>query len=59
MLVSEVMVISRLKILNGISMKFIECLNKDVKKKKKKKKKRTLYVHLGVGLFKSLPAPIA
>ena len=56
MLVSEVMVISRLKILNGISMKFIECLNKDAKKKKKK---RTLYVHLGVGLFKSLPAPIA
>ena len=30
MLVSEVMVIYRLKILNGISMKFIECLNEDV-----------------------------
>ena len=34
MLVSEVMVIYRLKILNnGISMEFMECLNKDTKKK--------------------------
>ena len=34
MVVSEVIVISRLKILNGISMEFMECLNEDVKKKK-------------------------
>ena len=29
------MVISRLKILNGISMEFMECLNEDAKKEKK------------------------
>ena len=34
MLVLEVMVISRLEILNGISMEFMECLNEDVKKRK-------------------------
>ena len=32
--VSEIMVISRLKILSDISMEFTECLNEDVKKKK-------------------------
>ena len=32
-LVSDLMVNSRLKILNGISMDFIECLNKTAKKK--------------------------
>ena len=35
MIVSEDMVISVLKILNGISMEFMECLNKDAQKKKK------------------------
>ena len=34
MLVLEVMVISRLKILNGISMEFMECLYEDAKQKK-------------------------
>ena len=34
MLISDVMVISRLKILNSISMEFMECLNEDAKKKK-------------------------
>ena len=33
MLVSDFMVNSRLKILNGICMEFMECLNKDAKKK--------------------------
>ena len=40
MLVLEVMVISRLKILNGISMELMECLNKDANKK-------TLSIHRG------------
>ena len=34
MLVLDIIVISRLKILNDISMKFLECVNKDAKKKK-------------------------
>ena len=46
MLVLEVMVISMLKILNGVSMEFMECLNENAKKK------RTLSVHQGVELFK-------
>ena len=36
MLVSNVIVFLSLKILNGISMEFVKCLNKDAKKKKKK-----------------------
>ena len=39
MLVSDFMVNSRLKILNGNSMEFMECLNK------MQKEKRTLSVH--------------
>ena len=35
MLLSEIMVISRLKILNEISMEFMECFKKNMKKKKK------------------------
>ena len=35
MLVSEVMVISRVKILSSISMEFMECPKEDTKKKKK------------------------
>ena len=42
MLVSEVMVISTLKILNGISIELMECLNEGAKKEK-----RTLSVHQG------------
>ena len=33
-LVLDIIVISRLKLLNDISMKFLECLNKEAKKKK-------------------------
>ena len=42
-LVSEVMVISRLKNTQWYFMEFMECLNKDVKKKEK----RTVSVHQG------------
>ena len=35
MLVMEIIVISGLKILKGISMEFMECLDKDVMNKKK------------------------
>ena len=42
MLVLDVMGISRLKILNGISMECMECLNEDVK---------NIFCTLGVGAF--------
>ena len=55
MLVSEVMVISRVKILNGIIMEFMECPNEDTKKKKKG---HFLYIgDWGVGPFKFILVP--
>ena len=45
MLISDFMVKSRLKILNGISVESMECLNEDAQKKKKEK--RTLSVYWG------------
>ena len=52
-LVSDFMVNSGLKILYGISMEFMECLNKDAYKEKEK---RTLPVHQGRVVL-ILPAP--
>ena len=45
------MVISRLKILNGTSMEFLECLNEDIKNKK------DTFCTKGVGPFIVLPVP--
>ena len=52
MLVSYLMVNCTLKILKGISVECMECLNKDAKKKKKEKS-----CTLRVGMIKSLPVP--
>ena len=46
MLVSETMAISKLRILNGISMGLMKCLNEDAQKKKK-----DALCTLGVGPF--------
>ena len=51
MLVSNVIVICGLKILNGISMEFMDYLNKDAKKK------MDIFCVSGVGLFSMLPVP--
>ena len=58
MLVLDFKVDYRLKILKGISVEHMECLNEDLwKKEKAEKKNMMLSVHPHLGMLKSLFAP--